>query len=100
MAVVDHASVLVELRAVIAEKPNWRRQDLLVLFAQLEAQHRVEEDELDRALRLTMPQLLDLLFNRAPALVEAARHLSDDMAAGDATEGSHAGVVRPSLAAV
>lgn len=69
---VDSAAVLLELRGRLAEKPSWGRQDLLVLIAELEVQHRVDEDELERALRLVQPTLMDTLFNRLPALARAA----------------------------
>lgn len=64
---IDHAVLVTELRGRIAAKPNWGRQELLVLMAELEVEHTVPEDELDRALRLTMPAALDLLFNRMPS---------------------------------
>ncbi len=71
-------AVLVEFMARVCEKPAWGRQELLQVLSELRAKHRVPEDELDRALRLTMPQLLDLLFNRAPQLAEAVSAVLGD----------------------
>lgn len=91
---IDAAACLVELRGRIAEKPSWGRQELLVLMAEMEVEHRVMEDELDRALRLTLPAALDVLFNRGPALLEALMDQSEGAPAshpetGDARAARH-----------
>jgi hypothetical protein len=88
--VVDSDALLIELRGRVAEKPSWGRHDLLVLMAELEGKHTVTEDELDRALRLTMPQMLDLLFNRAPQLAEAIRAVLEGSRASDDGDEDHA----------
>lgn len=66
---IDHAAAWTELQAWVAAEPNRGRQQTLVKMAELAAKHSVEEDELDRALRLVAPRMQDLLFNRGAALV-------------------------------
>lgn len=60
----DAAAAWTELGAWVAEEPNRGRQATLVKMAELAASHTVQEDELERALRLVGPRMADMLFNR------------------------------------
>jgi hypothetical protein len=71
--VIDHGSAWTELAAWVAEEPNRGRQATLAKMAELAQAHTVPEDELERALRLAWPQLVEVLFNRVPQLMELMR---------------------------
>ena len=75
---VDYAAAWDDLAAWIAEEPNRGRQAVLVKMAELTIEHRVDEDELDRALRLVAPRLTDLLFNRVGDLTRLLTPQEDE----------------------
>lgn len=73
---IDYAAAWTELAAWIAEESNRGRQPTLVKMAELCAKHTVPEDDLERALRLVHPRVMEVLFNRVPLLMAAATQAS------------------------
>ena len=73
-----------ELGAYIASKPNHGRQDLLRECAVIAERNMLAEDDMDRALRLAMPPLADLLFNRLPRTEPQATELHVPRSGGTA----------------
>ncbi|HTE59508.1 MAG TPA: hypothetical protein VK631_04105 [Solirubrobacteraceae bacterium] len=98
MAATDYERAWLRLGAYVAGRPNHRRQDLLVVMAEIVSGEEVPEDEFDRALRLVLPQLAEMLFNRtaldpgAAERDESALHVDRDhlsIAAPAAREENH-----------
>jgi hypothetical protein len=100
----DAARAWVELGAYIASKPNHGRQDLLSECARIAERNMVAEDDMDRALRLALPPLADMMFNRRPAREQepqaTATPVPVEPREGEADWVQHAGADRPAIAAV
>jgi hypothetical protein len=95
----DAAKAWVELGAYVASKPNHGRQDLLSECARIAERNMLDEDDMDRALRLALPPLADLLFNR---LAQSARepHATEAPVPGEPDWSPHASSDQPRIAAV
>jgi hypothetical protein len=101
--VIDYATAWAKLGAWVAEEPNRGRAALLQRMAELTEECRVEDDELERALRLVAPQFADVLFNRIGELSQLVREQGEGEQAEQVGEGSAPSgspeAVRPSIAA-
>lgn len=100
---VDHAATWVELQAWIAEEPNRGRGQILQKMAELAKQHTIPEDELERAMRLVSPRIMDLLLNRMPELAQLVASMQDpqdQVGEESAPSTGSPETVRPSMAAV
>lgn len=95
---IDHASAWTDLAAWIAEEPNRGRAQVLQRMAELAKLHTVEEDDLERALRLVGPRMQELLFNRVPALAAALAHLEESTAVPEGSAVRRPEAVRRSMA--
>jgi hypothetical protein len=93
----DAQSAWLELGALIAAKPNHGRHDLLTAMAQIAERHSIPEEEFRRALRLTLPQFAELLFERT--LRDEAPEVTEEVVTREGLAASHRGPVRPTIAA-
>ena len=99
---IDYASAWTELAAWIAAEPNRGRQQVLVKMAELSAKHTVDEEELERVMRVYGPQLLEELTHKIkpagdPVGKEGPAATADGFK--QVVPGGNAESVQPSIAA-
>lgn len=93
----DAQAAWVRLGALVARQPNWGRQRLLSEMARIAEECMVPEDEMDRALRLVLPELADVIFNRAQS---REPQVPDSPVADEESDWvGHTGQAPPSMAA-
>lgn len=70
---IDYATAWTRLQAHIASAPNHGRAATLQFMAELAEECRVDDDELEQALRLVAPRAADVFLNRIGELSQLVK---------------------------
>lgn len=92
----DAQTAWVRLGAFIASKPSHGRQDLLAAMARIADENTMDDEDFQRALRLTLPTLAEAIFDRDAQQAPVAAGTPDPV---QTDPPSHARGERPTMAA-